>query len=110
MAKNDYYVVVCRILAYLYACLKSGVPPQEEEISPKKLDIEPKYWLYIIENLQNDGYITGVHIGKLLGRMPTVKMIDLQITPAGITFLQENSSVNKAKEFLKTLKEIIPGL
>lgn len=110
MAKNDYFVIVCRILAYLYACLKSGVTPQEEEISPGKLDIEPQYWLYIIENLQNSGYIRGVHIGKLLGGMPTVKMLNLQITPDGIEFLQENSSVNKAKEFLKTLKEITPGL
>ncbi len=34
MAKNDYFVVVCRIPAYLYACLKSDAEPQEEEIIP----------------------------------------------------------------------------
>lgn len=35
---------------------------------------------------------------------------DFMITPKGIEFLQENSAMNIAKEFLKTLKETIPGL
>ena len=34
----------------------------------------------------------------------------VMITPKGIDFLQNNSAMSKAKEFLKTLKETIPGL
>ncbi len=110
MAKDDYFVVAYRILVYLYACVKSGVKPAEEVLSPEKLDITPQYWLYVMEHLQSDGYITDIYFGRLLGGIPTVKIHDLQITPKGIEFLQENSTMGKAKEFLKTLKEIIPGL
>lgn len=110
MAKNDYFVIAYRILAYLYACLKSDETPDESEISPAKLDIKPGYWLYIMENMQLSGYITGVHIGKLIGGAPAVKLADLKITPDGIAYLQENSTMEKAKNFLKAMKEIIPGL
>ena len=110
MAKNDYFVIAYRILAYLYACLKSDETPDESEISPAKLDINPGYWLYIMENMQLCGYISGVYIGKLIGGTPTVKLSDLKITPDGIAYLQDNSTMEKAKNFLKTLKEIIPGL
>lgn len=110
MAKDDYFVIVCRVLTYLYACLKSGAEPDKSELGPERFGIEPKYWLYIIENLQKQGYVSGVHIGRLLGRLPSVKLDGIMITPAGIEYLQENSAIAKAKDFLKTLKEIIPGL
>lgn len=110
MAKNDYFVIACRILAYLYACLKSGAEPDKSELTPERFNIEPKYWLYIIENLQEQGYISGVCIDRLLGGMPSVKLDEIAITPAGIEYLQSNSMIEKAKVFLKTLKEIAPGL
>ncbi len=108
MAKNDYFVIACRILVYLYACLKSDEDVDTEEISPEKLNINPKYWLYVIEHLQKDGYVEGVYIGKLLGAMPSVKLEE--ITPKGIEYLQENSTMKKAIDFLKTLKDIAPGM
>ena len=110
MAKNDYHVIVCRILAYLYACLKSGIDPEKEELLPTRLEIEPKYWLYIMENLQKQGYISGVYIRQLLGGMPSIRLDDIAITPDGIEYLESNSAIERAKNFLKTLKEITPGL
>ena len=63
MARDDYYVIVYKILAYLYIKLKTG-----EEIEPEMLmydgslfQINRKYWVYIFENLFNDGYITDVN-------------------------------------------------
>ena len=35
MVKNDYHVIVCKILKYLYACLKNG----EDVDSDKLMDI-----------------------------------------------------------------------
>lgn len=32
------------------------------------------------------------------------------ITPAGIEYIEDDSKMNKVKGFLKTLKEIIPGI
>jgi len=110
VAKDDYSALACRILLYLYACLKTGQKPEESEISPARLDINPQYWIYITRHLQADGYISGMYFGELLGGMPSVKMLELEITPKGIEYLQENSVMNKAKDFLRTLKEIVPGL
>lgn len=33
MAKDDYYVIVYKILAYLYDCLKQGEEPQSNMIA-----------------------------------------------------------------------------
>lgn len=110
MVKNDYHVIVCRILAYLYACLKSGAAINIDELLPKRFDIEPSYWFYIIENLQEQGHIKGVYIRRPLNGMSTVKLGGITITPLGIEYLQNNSAIEKAKNFLKTIKEITPGL
>lgn len=109
MAKNDYHVIAYRILIYLYECLKSGERINERVISAEVLHIVPSYWDYIMIHLYEDGYIEGVSVISALGGK-TVKMHpELQITPKGIEFLEENSMMGKAKEFLKTLKETIPG-
>ena len=64
MAKDDYYVIVYQILSYLYRSLKEGT-----EVNPKMLTfdgylfkINERYWLYIIKNLINDGYIDGCQV------------------------------------------------
>ena len=33
MAKDDYHVIVCKILKYLYACLKAGENAENEKLS-----------------------------------------------------------------------------
>ncbi len=59
-----------------------------------------------------DGLITGVSLIPILGEdVKGVKLTQkLEITPKGIEYLQENSAMQKAKSFLKGLKEVIPGL
>ena len=114
MAKNDYFPVVFRILAYLYACLKAGEAPDIEYLKPdsEALLIYPAYWEYIMRHLLEDGYLEGVKLIPVAGReLPAVKLTPaVMITPKGIEFLQENSMMNKAKKFLKSLKELTPGL
>lgn len=51
-----------------------------------------------MESLQEELYIKGVVGGNL------------KITPWGIAHLQEDSMMDKAREFLKELEEIAPGL
>ena len=54
MAKDDYFVIVYQILAYLYRCLKDGEDIETKMLEPDSpiLKINRKYWLYIIENMQ----------------------------------------------------------
>ena len=109
MARDDYYVIVYKILAYLYIKLKTG-----EEIEPEMLmydgslfQINRKYWVYIFENLFNDGYITGlsnIRVGE--GYYLKEQFSGCQITPKGIEYLCENYLAEKAKQFLKDIKEI----
>lgn len=114
MARDDYFIIAYRILAYLYVCLKEGVPPDISYISAdsQAIGINESYWEYIIRHLYEDGYIEGASLIAIAGRStPGIKLNpDFMITPKGIDFLQNNSTMSKAKEFLKTLKEMIPGL
>lgn len=114
MAKDDYFVITYRILAYLYACLKSGEQVSLEYLKYDTSDfpIGKDYWYYIFTHLYEDGYVEGVSLIPILGN--TVKGVKLnpwvQITPKGIEYFQDNSTLQRAKNFLKELKEFIPGM
>lgn len=64
MSKDDYFVLVYKLLRYLYRCLKEGTPVQFKET-------------------------TG-----------------LAITPKGIAYLEENSTMKRVQEFLGPTGEI----
>lgn len=88
MAKNDYHVIVYRILLYLYTCLKGG-----EDVDPKRLDeialaagANERYWHYILCSLLDGACIT----------------------PRGIEYLTDNSFMAKVRKFLKEAKDIAP--
>lgn len=111
MAKDDYYVIVYKLLAYLYVCLKNGESVDERLIDSKGklLDINESYWLYIIRHLYDDGYVEGISITRAYGKMYIVDNLqDIMITPKGIDYLCNNSLFEKAKSFLKDIKDITP--
>lgn len=113
MAKDDYHVLVYRILAYLYECLKGGEKPDMEylQCGSRAFPVNESYWNYIFLHLLDDGYIEGVKSLMLPGVGRCVKLTaDIMITPKGIEYLQDNSTMQKAKNFLKGIKEITPGL
>ena len=111
MAKDDYYVLAYRLLAYLYACLKEGEKPDPEyfKAGTEKFPIGEEYWNYLFIHLCEDGYIEGIRITKRLQNMVSIRTCDIAITPKGIEFLQENTSMKKALQFLKEIKEAILG-
>lgn len=110
MAKDDYFILAYRILSYLYACFKAGERPDTELFGPDALKISKGYWANILESLYNEGYIIGIAFLSAVGSTDTVKLINLKITQKGIEFLQENTMMQKSKDFLKEIKEIVPGL
>jgi len=111
MAKDDYYVIVYKILAYLYSQLKKG-----KEIEPEFLlhdgelfKINYNYWVYIIVNMLDQGYIRGITNAKVAnGHYIADQLKSVEITPKGIEYLCDNSLMEKAKSFLKDIKEITP--
>lgn len=110
MAKDDYFVLVYRILTYLYACFKTGERPDTELFGPDALGIGNGYWTNIMESLWSEGYLAGVSFLPMAGGIQGVKLLNLKITQKGIEYLQENSMMGKVKAFLKEAKEIIPGI
>lgn len=113
MARDDYFVVVYKILKYLYECLKSGEKADIHNIlTAETYGVNESYFDYIITELLEEGYIKGVSMINVMGRAALVAKIapDITIKPKGIEYLQENSAIAKAKMFLKEIKETVPGL
>ena len=57
MAKDDYHVIVYKLLAYLYRCLKDGEAIQTDLLEPgsRMINVNQNYWGYIMENMQKQG-------------------------------------------------------
>lgn len=110
MAKDDYFVLAYRVLRFLYECFKAGEKADAEWFGPQALGINNGYWVNLLESLTKEGYITGIVFPHAIGSIRSAKVINAKITEKGIVFLQENGSIQKAVEFLKSAKEIIPGL
>lgn len=110
MAKNDYYVIAYLMLSYLYECLKSGVTPDIQQIShdAPNIGIPYSYWCYILRHLRQDGYVEGVAMVKTLGDEGIKLLPGFMITPKGIEYLDENSSMAKAKDFVMKLSCLAP--
>lgn len=111
MARDDYHVIVYQVLSYLYAQLKAGaaVDPELLKADSKYLGINEVYWTYIMQNLMAQDFISGLSIKRAWGNKVFIDGLeDCQITPKGIEYLCDNSFLNKAKEFLKDIKAIVP--
>ncbi len=109
MAQDDYFVVAYRILSYLYECFKSGEQADPEFFGPKALGIGNGCWCNTMESMSDKGYIKGISVINSIGGSPSIKIVNVKITQDGIEFLQDNSKIAKAKAFLKTVKDIVPG-
>lgn len=112
MARDDYHVIVYQILSYLYQCLKKGavVDSKNFEHNCKYFQINKNYWVYILYNMQEEGLIKGITFIEIDGMelpYPTYTE-NCRITPKGIEYLCDNSFMEKAKSFLKDIKEIVP--
>lgn len=111
MAKDDYYVIVYQILAYLYQCLKKGkdIDPKEISADCKMFRINEKYWGYIMVNMYKQGLIEGISLIEIDNYGYKVARLECcQITPVGIAYLNENSFIQKAKDLFKDVKDIVP--
>lgn len=111
MAKDDYFVIVYQILSYLYRRLKKGESIDIAFLSHDGplFKISRNYWAYILYHMQETGLIEGVAFYQLdgMGSPMPADWEDCQITPDGIAYLCENSMMEKAKAFLKEVKDVV---
>ena len=110
MAKDDYFVIVYRLLKYLYDCLKKSKQPNIEVLDAEFFGIDAPYWEYILTNLEEDGLVTGIVFVSVIGRQEKgIKGVrNIKITPKGIQYIDENSAFQKIKNAVKDIADIIP--
>ena len=113
MSKTDYFVIIYKILSYLYDCLKEDKKPSMDYLhfNTDTFPVGEGYWTYIFAHLLEEGLIEDASIITFAGGRRGVKTgPNFAITPAGIAYLHENSLIAKAKAFVKTIKETVQGL
>ena len=110
MAKDDYQVIVFRILKYLYLQLKKGLPVEAEMLrhDSKICKINEPYWRYIITSMQDEGLIKC--LSTKAGQADDVPLEDrlgnLQITPKGIEMLSDSRMAEKVDNLLRGILSI----
>ena len=110
MAKDDMFRIIYCILKELYECMKQGVGVKKEDISYERFGVPNSYWIDIIIQMQEKGFISGVKCRMTKGTGRIINYDDISITFEGVEYLEENSMMKKVKETLQNMKDIVPGL
>lgn len=104
MAKDDYFVIVYKVLIYLYAVLKrKHVFNEAELIAALKIkDLSEDYFNDVIKMMYDDGLITGLKYTKVWsGEYLLInELSNMKITSKGIEYLTDNSKMQSVKAFL----------
>ena len=101
MPQDDYGKVLFMILYGLYDDLKNGKPANLDDISPATLGVNESYWLSIVEEALEDGFVKGPTIrqtkfGRIVGGWSYVKKTDTD-------FRESADTANSTKDFLRFL-------
>lgn len=111
MSADDMQVIMCRILAELYRCMKMGIPPTEGIVGPDALGIGHGYWMAIMAELADNGLIKGGTMMKDMNHAPIDFDVEgASITYQGVCFLQEDAGMRKALQYLKDIGTVAPAI
>lgn len=94
MAKDDYPVVIYKILTYLYQCLKQGVKPDVAQ-AQKLTGINNIYWHSVVCDCIERGLIRTTIKDPFAS-----SYTNINITFKGVEFLEKNSNMAKVKRTL----------
>lgn len=110
MAKDDYYIIVAKILVFLYKKLKGKEKRDiKEYIIPMTNDfpINEDYLNYVIEKMLEQGFVEKVTVIRAWGGdIVGFDYSEMRITPLGIDYMLDNSRLRKVIEGLKEAAEI----
>jgi len=114
MAKDDYNVIVYKVLLYLYAIFKRKIPFDETEFKKSilKSGISEDYLIEVLKLMQDEELIKGLKFISAWGcELLLINEIrNAKITAKGIEYLTENSRMQKVKEFLIENVDIFASL
>ena len=111
MAKDDYHVIVFKILVYLYAVFKGKVifEPDSYDKAINKKDINEEYLLRVYKMMSDEGYIEKLTFKKVWGGdyIPLFEEYDMRITQKGIQYLEDNDKMKAVGRFLQDKSDTI---
>ena len=109
MAKDDYDVLVFKVLTYLYRKLRDRYN-DDLYLYPLTNDfpVQEDYFLSIFEDLEEKGYIKNLVLTKAWGGdIVGYDLYKLQITGDGIAYLRDNSRMRKLINLIKEARAIM---
>ena len=114
MAKDDYDVIVYRVLIYLYACKKRRIIFEEVTFNEAvRKNVENDLYFYDVLNMmQEEGLIRGLAFAKAWGgdKILLSPISDAEITVTGIHYLQDNDTMKRVGNMLREAVDIIAKL
>ena len=112
MAKDDYNVIVFKILTYLYAVLKRKTVFDINEFKTAIGNVDENYLNDLLEMMQKEGFIDGLIFAHAWGIESIIcnDLTDMKITFKGMQFLTENSKMQEIKNFLLKNVDTISSL
>lgn len=108
MSADDQEVIIYKILEFIYEAQKRGKQLRVEDIycKNKLFSIPYAYWLSIMEEIIDNGFVKGLRIERWKTGNPdspfhteVLEVGSIALTIKGREFLIENSRMTKAKEF-----------
>lgn len=113
MAKDDYDVIVFKILTYLYAVTKGKIVfiPNEYHHTIGR-DINEDYLLRIYKMMSDEGLVEKLSFAKPWGGalIPLFDETDITITAKGIHYLEDNDKMKSVGGYLKDKADTIINL
>ncbi len=109
MAKDDYDVLVFKILTYLYRKFKDNYI-DDMYLFPLTNDfpVQESYFISIFEDLEEKGYIKNLVLIKAWGGdIVNYDLSKLQITGDGVAYLRDNSRMKKLINLIKEARAIM---
>lgn len=107
MRKNDMPVIICKLLAYLYDCMKKGKEPERDVLEYDGVvfaGIPQRYRAMVVHEVVERGLVTGMGVTSYDDELNVV-ITEPQVTLAGVEYLFENKTMARALAVLKELKE-----
>lgn len=114
MSKDDYDVIVFKILTYFYAVTKGKIVfiPTEYHHAIGYKNINEDYLLRIYKMMSDDGLIEELLFTKPWGStlIPLFDESDIAITSKGVHYLEENDKMKAVGNYLKDKADTIINL
>ncbi|SFI35661.1 YjcQ protein [Pseudobutyrivibrio sp. OR37] len=105
MARDDYNVIVFKILVYLYAVMKNNRIFNQKEFDKAigRKDINEEYLLRVYKLMEDEGLIKNALFAEVWGNdlIALFEEKDLIITAQGIRYLEDNDKMKEVGQFLK---------